>query len=67
MNFLKNIKTVFYQHTVFKQQSDAIYKEEAKGIKTSKCNWYELGEKSTKFYLNLENIVQSKVKYILLL
>ena len=35
MNFLKNIKTVFYQHTVFKQQSDAIYKEEAKGIKTS--------------------------------
>ena len=59
---------MFYQHTVFKQQSDAICKEEAKGIKIrSKCNWYELGEKSTKSFVNLENIVQSKVKYILLL
>ena len=30
-------------------------KKKAKGIKIrSKCNWYEHGEKSTKFFLNLE-------------
>ena len=32
---------------------DAIYKEKEKGIKNrSKCKWYELGEKYTKFFLN---------------
>ena len=42
-------------YKVCKQQLDAIYKGKAKSIKIiSKCNWYELGEKSTKFFLNLE-------------
>ena len=42
-------------YRVCKQQLDAMYKEKARGIKIrSKCNWYELGEKSTKFFLNLE-------------
>ena len=37
-----------------------------KGIKIrSKCNWYEHGEKSTKFFKIWKNIVQSKVKDIL--
>ena len=42
-------------YKVCKQQLDAIYEEKAKGVKIrSECNWYELGEKSTKFFLNLE-------------
>ena len=48
-NYVDNI-----DHKVCKQQLDAIYKEKAKGIKIrSKCNWYELGEKSAKFFLNM--------------
>ena len=42
-------------YKVCKQPLDAIYEEKAKGIKIrSKCNWYELDEKSTKYFLNLE-------------
>ena len=49
-NYVDNV-----DYKVCKQQLDAIYEEKAKGIKIrSKCNWYELGEKSTKFLLNLE-------------
>jgi hypothetical protein len=34
---------------------DAIYNDTAIGIRIrSKCDWYELGEKSSKFFLNLE-------------
>ena len=37
-------------YKVCKQQLDEIYEKKAKGIKIrSKCNWYEHGEKSTKF------------------
>ena len=43
-------------YKVCKQKLDKIYEKKAKGIKRSKCNWYEYGEKS---------IMQSKVKYIL--
>ena len=44
----------YVDYKVCKQQLDAIYKEKAKGIKIrSKCNWYELGEKSAKFFLNM--------------
>ena len=52
-----------YVLKVCKQQLDAIYKEKAKGIKIrSKCNWYEHGEKFTKFFLNLEKhrLIQSQ-------
>ena len=32
-----------------------MYTKKANGIRIrSKCNWYENGEKSTKFFLNLE-------------
>ena len=49
-NYVDNI-----DYKVFRQQLDAIYEEKAKGIKIrSKCNWYRLGEKSTKFSLKLE-------------
>ena len=34
---------------------DEIYDHIAEGIRIrSKCDWYEHGEKSTKFFLNLE-------------
>ena len=42
-------------YKVCKQQLDAIYEEKPKCIKIiSKYNWFALGEKSTKFFLNLE-------------
>ena len=50
---------------VCKQQLDAIYE----GIKIrSKCNWYELGEKSTKFCLNLEKhqALQSQIHSVII-
>ena len=38
-----------------KPQLEQIYKIKANGIKIrSKCEWYEHGEKSSKFFLNLE-------------
>ena len=45
-NYVDNI-----HYKVYKQQLDEIYRRKAKGIKIrSKCNWYELGEKSTNFF-----------------
>ena len=45
-NYVDNI-----DYKVCKQQLDEIYGRKAKGIKIrSKCNWYELGEKSTNFF-----------------
>ena len=39
----------------FKNDLDLIYDHIDEGIRLrSKCNWYEQGEKSTKFFLNLE-------------
>ena len=63
-NYVNNI-----DHKVCKQQLDAIYEEKAKGIKiTCKCNWYELGEKSTKFFLNLEKhrAIQSQIHSVII-
>ena len=56
-------------YKVCKQPLDAIYKEKAKGIKIrSKCNWYELGEKSTNFFLNLEKhwAIQSQIHLVII-
>ena len=42
-------------YKVCKLQLDNIYEKTPKGIRIrSKCNWYGHGEKSTKFFLNLE-------------
>ena len=39
----------------YKNELDTIYNNIATGVKIrSKCNWYELGEKPSKFFLNLE-------------
>ena len=43
------------EYNVCKENLNVIYNEIADGIKIrSRCNWYELGEKSNKFFLNLE-------------
>ena len=43
---------------------EKIYDEIAEGIRIrSKCNWYELGEKSTKYFLNLENKMRNPQQY----
>ena len=58
-NYFDNI-----DYQVCKQQLDEIYEKKAKGIKIrSKCNWYEHGEKSTNFFLNLEKYrtIQSQI------
>ena len=51
-----------------KFQLDNIYNKIAEGIKVrSKCNWYEFGEKSSKFFLNLEkkNAIQGTIRKLL--
>ena len=62
-NYVDNI-----DYKVCKQQLDAIYEEKVKGKKIrSKCNWYELGKKSTTFFLNLGSIEQAKAIYVWLI
>ena len=50
------------------EKLDKIYQEKTNGIRIrSKCNWYEHGEKSSKFFLNLEksHAVQNQIRNIL--
>ena len=43
------------EYDVCKQELNTIYDEIGTGIKIrSRCNWYEFGEKSNKFFLNFE-------------
>ena len=43
------------EYNVYKENLNVIYDEIANGIKIrSRCNWYELGQKSNKLFLNLE-------------
>ena len=56
------------EYNNYKNELDAIYNNIATGVKIrSKCNWYELGEKSSKFFLNLEKqrAVNSLLKKII--
>ena len=49
----------------YKNELETIYDHIADGIKIrSKCEWYEHGEKSTKFFLNLEKkqVVQNQIR-----
>ena len=44
-----------YNKNTFKEELNDIYEEISNGIKIkSRCNWYELGEKPNKYFLNLE-------------
>ena len=63
-NYVDNI-----DYKVCKLQLDEIYEKKAKGIRIrSKCNWYEHGEKSTKFFLNLEKhrAIQSQIHSVII-
>ena len=63
-NYVDNI-----DYKVCKQQLDDIYEKKAKGIKIRrKCNWYEHGEKSTNFFLNLEKhcTIQSQIHSVII-
>ena len=55
---LKNLESNMNNHEEYndcKTKFEQIYKIKANGIKIrSKCEWYEHGEKSSKFFLNLE-------------
>ena len=63
MNYANSIN-----YKVCRQQLDAIYKKNARGKESkSKCDWYEYGGKTTKFSETCEKLIESKVKYILLL
>ena len=51
---LNNEKTKL-QYNSFKDELNYIYEEISNSIKIkSRCNWYELGEKSNKYFLNLD-------------
>ena len=45
----------FYAYNLCKLELENIYDKKAEGAKIrSKCEWYQHGEKPTKFFLNLE-------------
>ena len=50
-----NVNFHFDDHYLECNNLEKVYQEKANGIKIrSKCDWYEFGEKSSKFFLNLE-------------
>ena len=56
------------EHNDCKTQLEQIYKIKANGIKIrSKCEWYKHGEKSSKFFLNLEKsrAIQGQVRAVI--
>ena len=64
-NLENNINKDEYRNC--KDELNKIYDNVAKGVKIrSKCNWYEHGEKSSKFFLNLEKsrAIQNLVRII---
>ena len=56
------LKRVFLTATFRLQNKlEQIYEEKATDVKIrSKCEWYKFGEKSSKFFLNLEKQLQIK-------
>ena len=50
-----NTEDNIQSYNIYKKELDSIYDHIAEGIRIrSKCDWYEHGERSTKFFLNLE-------------
>ena len=68
---LKNLESNMNNHEEYhdcKTQLEQIYKIKANGVKIrSKCEWYEYGEKSSKFFLNLEKsrAIQGQVRTVI--
>ena len=51
-----------------KERLDNLYQEQINGIHIgSRCDWYKYGEKSSKFFLNLEksHTIQGQIRYLL--
>ena len=49
-----NMENNIQPYNIYQKELDSTYDHIAEGIKIrSKCDWYEYGEKSTKFFLNL--------------
>ena len=54
-----NVSQNNVEYKITLDELEQSYNEIATGIRIrSKCNWYELGEKSNKFFLNLEKKMQ---------
>ena len=56
------------QYGIYKNELNDIYNDISNGIKIrSKCDWYEFGEKSKKFFLNLDvnRATQSVVRKVI--
>ena len=56
------------QYITCKSKLDQLYNEKTNSVRIrSKCDWYEYGEKSTRFFLNLEKIwaQQNNIRNIL--
>ena len=68
---LKTLESNMNNHQEYndcKTQLEQIYKIKVNGIKIrSKCEWYEHGEKSSKFFLNLEKsrAIQGQVRTVI--
>ena len=69
-NKLKTLETNFVNNpesTGTNEKLDTIYQEKINGIRTrSKCDWYEHGEKSLKFFLKKSCAVQNQIRNILI-
>ena len=64
--YLKN-EDNFNAYNLCKLELENIYDKKAEGVKIcSKCEWYEHGEKPTKFILNLEKqkAINTTVRYL---
>ena len=59
---LKNYQTS-KKHLDCKSKLNEIYSKKANGVRIrSKCDWYESGKKSNKFFLNLEKTSQGLIR-----
>ena len=61
-NYIENLEYIDCRNKL-----DKIYEQKINGIRIrSKCDWYEYGEKSSKFFLNLEKTraTQSTIRNI---
>ena len=62
-NYIENLEYIDCRNKL-----DKIYEQKINGIRIrSKCDWYEYGEKSSKFFLNLEKTrsTQSTIRNII--
>ena len=65
----KNLSTEENQslYNKCKQDLEEIYDNIAEGMDIrSRSQWYEEGEKSSKFFLILQNLMERKVKFVIL-